>query len=597
MVGKKYTPLFPYFKDLDTAFRVCGDAYVTADGGTGIVHQAPAFGEDDYRVCLAHDIIGKGEGIPCPVDDNGRFTAEVTEWKGKYVKDCDNEIAAVLKADNRLIVKENYAHSYPFCWRSDTPLIYKAVPSYFVNVVAIKEKLMANNDKTYWVPNFVKEKRFHNWLADARDWAISRNRFWGTPIPLWVSDDLEEMVAVGSVEELYELSGVRVTDLHKDSIDHITIPSKEGRGDLNRIEEVFDCWFESGSMPYAQQHYPFENKEKFENGFPADFVAEGLDQTRGWFYTLMVISTALFDKPAFKNLIVNGLVLAADGKKMSKRLLNYPDPSIIIDGQGSDALRLYLINSPVVRADTLRFQEEGVQEVVRGVLIPWFNAFRFFVQSVERFEKGRGGAKFVPSDAEARASTDELDIWVLASVNGLIAFVHQEMKVYRLYTVVPRLLAFIDELCNWYVRLNRDRLKGINGAADAQVGLSVLYYVLLSMSQIMSPFTPFFSEYLYQHLRKWNAMFGNTDPAVPVDVMGKADSVHYLMLPDTDESRINERAVQRFTVLQSAVQLVRLARERRGIRANYPLKEVIVVAADADDVEALNHLKSQVCHA
>jgi isoleucyl-tRNA synthetase len=257
---------------------------------------------------------------------------------------------------------------------------------------------------SYRVPSFVKEKRFHNWLADAKDWAISRNRFWGTPIPLWVSEDHEETIAVGSVEELYQLSGVKVTDLHKENVDHITIPSKQGKGVLRRVDEVFDCWFESGSMPYAQLHYPFENQERFNKGFPADFIAEGLDQTRGWFYTLMVISTCLFDKPAFKNLIVNGLVLAADGKKMSKRLNNYPDPNLVIHKYGADALRLYLINSPVVRADVLKFQEEGVNEVVRGVLLPWYNAFRFFVQCVERWES-MAGTLFKPDVEKSKSST------------------------------------------------------------------------------------------------------------------------------------------------------------------------------------------------
>jgi len=376
LVGLSYEPLFPYFNSLTTGFRVVSDNYVTDDSGTGIVHQAPAFGEDDYRVCIAHGIIEKGDKVPCPVDLNGCFTEEVTLFKGLYVKDADKEIVARIKEAGRLVDAASINHPYPFCWRSDTPLIYRAVPSWFVKVESIKDKLLANNAQTYWVPSYVKEKRFHNWLENAHDWAVSRSRFWGTPIPIWASEDGEEVVCIGSVEELEALTGHKVTDLHRHFIDHLTIPSRTGRGELRRVDDVFDCWFESGSMPYGQLHYPFENKELFENNFPADFVAEGLDQTRGWFYTLMVLSTALFDKPAFKNLVCNGLVLAADGKKMSKRLKNYPDPNEVIHKYGADALRLYLINSPVVRAETLRFKEEGVFSVVKDVFLPWYNAYR-----------------------------------------------------------------------------------------------------------------------------------------------------------------------------------------------------------------------------
>lgn len=594
LVGLSYTPIFNYFQSHSTAFRVISDNYVTEDGGTGIVHQAPAFGEDDYRVCLLHGIIGKGEDLPCPVDSDGRFTNEVPEFKGKHVKEADNDICQHLKASGRLLIKDNYFHSYPFCWRSDTPLIYKAVPSWFVSVEKIKPQLLANNNLTYWVPTFVQEKRFHNWLSEAKDWAISRNRFWGTPIPLWISDDLEEMVAIGSVDELERLSGIRVSDLHKEYVDEITIPSQRGKGVLRRVDEVFDCWFESGSMPYAQLHYPFENADRFQNGFPADFIAEGLDQTRGWFYTLMVIATCLFDKPAFKNLIVNGLVLAADGKKMSKRLKNYPDPSIVLSNCGADSLRLYLINSPVVRAETLRFQEEGVSEIVRGVLIPWYNVFRFFMQSVERYEIDNK-TRFVPNKDIITKSTNDVDIWIIAAAYGLVEFVHQEMKVYHLYTVVPRLLEFIEELSNWYLRLNRDRLKGLNVSNEESfIGLNVLLQVLEVMTQIMSPFTPFFCEFIYQHLRKFYPSYQSEDPSIPIDTFGKSDSIHYLMLPIVDESKLNAQAVYRFKILQQVVTIVRVARERRHIRNNLPLKSITVISPNQQDIDALQYLKSYV---
>lgn len=597
LVGKKYEPIFGYFANSEGSeeyFRILSDTYVTDDAGTGIVHQAPAFGEDDYRVCLSHKVIQKGKDLPCPVDSNGMFTDQVPEVKGLHVKKADETLIKLIKDSGRLVQKANLDHSYPFCWRSDTPLIYKAVPSWFIKVEEIRDRIVENNKKTYWVPNAVKEGRFHSWLTDARDWAVSRNRFWGTPIPIWCSESMDEVVCIGSVDELAELSGVRVTDLHKDVVDEITIPSKKNPGTvLRRVDEVFDCWFESGSMPYAQKHYPFENKEEFENGFPADFIAEGLDQTRGWFYTLMVLSTALFDKPAFKNLIVNGLVLAGDGKKMSKRLKNYPDPNLVISKYGADALRMYLINSPVVRAESLKFQESGVLGVVKEVFLPLYNAFRFFVQNMERWESK--GNKFVPSVDKVKSTSNSTDVWISAATQGLIKFVHEEMEAYRLYTVMPALVRFVTQLTNWYVRLNRDRLKGLESgdASDAETGLQVLYDVLLDVTVLMAPFTPFITEYFYQHLRKLQPSYaeaadggGASNPVKP----GKSDSVHFLTLPAYDEGRLNESAVEAMEALQAVVENGRTCRERRNISLRTPIKCVTVVLRNpsANVVDSLN---------
>lgn len=359
-LGRRYVPLFDYFSRRSEwssrGFRIIADPYVTDDCGTGCVHCAPAFGEDDYRICKDHKIIDKEGLLPCPVDDDGLFTSEVEDFKGIYVKDSDKMIKDLLKKKGRLLINAEMIHSYPHCWRSDRPLIYKAVPSWFVRVEQLRDQLLTNNEKTYWVPSSVKEKRFHNWLSDARDWCVSRNRYWGTPIPLWTSSDFKQIVCIGSVKELEQYAGGAIDDIHRHKIDHIVIPDPRGSEypPLKRVDEVFDCWFESGSMPFAQKHYPFENQKSFIEGFPADFIAEGLDQTRGWFYTLMVISTAIFNQPPFKNLVANGLVLAADGKKMSKRLKNYPDPMDIVNLHGADALRLFLVNSPVVKAESLR---------------------------------------------------------------------------------------------------------------------------------------------------------------------------------------------------------------------------------------------------
>ncbi|XP_061990360.1 isoleucine--tRNA ligase, cytoplasmic [Rosa rugosa] len=570
LVGKKYEPPFDYFKEFsDVAFRVVADNYVTDDSGTGIVHCAPAFGEDDYRVCLENKVISKGETLIVAVDEDGCFTEKITDFSKCYVKNADKDIIEALKRKGRLVKSGTIMHSYPHCPRSKTPLIQRAVPSWFIRVEQLKEKLLENNKQTYWVPDFVKEKRFHNWLENARDWAVSRSRFWGTPLPVWISEDGEEIVVMDSIEKLEKLSGVKVFDLHRHNIDHITIPSSRGPqfGVLQRIDDVFDCWFESGSMPYAYIHYPFENVELFEKNFPGNFVAEGLDQTRGWFYTLMVLSTALFGKPAFKNLICNGLVLAEDGKKMSKSLKNYPPPIEVIDQYGADAVRLYLINSPVVRAEPLRFKKEGVYGVVKDVFLPWYNAYRFLVQNAKRLEI-EGFAPFVPIDqATLQKSSNVLDQWIYSATQSLVYFVRQEMNGYRLYTVVPYLLKFLDNLTNIYVRCNRKRLKGRTGEEDCRVALSTLYNVLLVSCKAMAPLTPFFTEVLFQNMRK----VSNT----------AEESIHHCSFPEAEGKR-DERIEQSVARMMTIIDLARNIRERHNKPLKTPLREMVIVHPDVD---------------
>ncbi|KAM6256644.1 isoleucine--tRNA ligase, cytoplasmic [Porphyrio hochstetteri] len=586
--GKKYKPLFEYFiqcKDKG-AFTVVVDSYVKEEEGTGVVHQAPYFGADDYRVCMDFNIIQKDSIPVCPVDASGCFTAEVTDFAGQYVKDADKNIIKFLKEKGRLVQSSTFKHSYPFCWRSDTPLIYKAVPSWFVRVEHMVEKLLENNAQCYWVPDFVREKRFGNWLKDARDWAISRNRYWGTPIPLWVSDDFEEVVCVGSVAELEELSGVKVTDLHRESTDHLTIPSRCGKGLLHRVPEVFDCWFESGSMPYAQVHYPFENKKELEDAFPADFIAEGIDQTRGWFYTLLVLSTALFGRPPFKNVIVNGLVLASDGQKMSKRKKNYPDPMSIVNSYGADALRLYLINSPVVRAENLRFKEEGVRDILKDVFLPWYNAYRFLVQNVQILQHKDEGREFLYNENTVKESNNVMDKWILSFTQSLIQFFKAEMAAYRLYTVVPRLVKFVDILTNWYVRMNRRRLKGENGTEDCIMALETLFSVLFSMCRLMAPYTPFITELMYQNLKTL---------IDPTSVQEKnTESIHYLMLPQVREDLIDKKIESAVSCLQSVIELGRVIRDRKTIPVKYPLKEVVVIHQDPEALENIRSLEKYI---
>ena len=501
------------------------------------------------------------------------------------MKDADKNIIKKLKEIGRLVNQAQIKHNYPFCWRSETPLLYRAVPSWFMRVQQMTQNLLKKNEETYWVPETIREGRFANWLRDARDWNLSRNRYWGTPIPVWMSEDGEEAVCIGSIAELEKLSGVKVDDLHRDTVDKVTIPSKrEGQPPLKRITEVFDCWFESGSMPYAQSHYPFENKKEFEDAFPADFIAEGADQTRGWFYTLLVLSTALFDKPPFKNLIVNGLVLAADGQKMSKKKKNYPDPLLVVNKYGADAVRLYLINSPVVKAETLRFKEEGVKDILKDVFLPWYNAYRFLLQNIESYND-REGTTFLWS--EFGQSDNVMDRWILSFSQSLLLFVKREMAAYRLYTVLPQLMKFIDNLTNWYVRTNRKRLKGEgNSTQDCRSALDTLFSVLFTMVKVFAPFTPFLTEHMYQNLK--NLVDWSKDDSVKSEK--DRASVHYLMIPKPREDLINEDIERSVARMQRVIELGRVLRDRKTMPVKYPLPELVLIHKDQqclDDVLSL----------
>ncbi|KAL5480899.1 ILS1_2 [Sanghuangporus weigelae] len=558
MVGWKYVPIFDYYKEEyeKRAFKVVSDKYVKADTGTGIVHNAPGFGAEDHQVALAHDVLSPGELPPCPVDDDGRLTEE----------DADKEIMKALKVRGRVVSQKTISHRVAFCWRSKTPLMLRSIPSWFVRVEPIVNDLVKNNAATRWVPQNVGDRRFGNWLSGARDWNVSRSRFWGTPIPLWASSDFQEIVCVGSVEELEELSGVKgIVDLHRESIDHITIPSKQGKDPLKRVDEVFDCWFESGSMPFAQLHYPFENAELFQRRFPADFVSEGIDQTRGWFYTLLILSTHLFRLAPWKNLIVTGLILAEDGKKMSKSARNYPDPNVILAKYGADATRMFLVNSPVVRADNLRFREDGVREVVTRVLLPWLNSFRFLMGQIALLKKN-SGIEFT-YDSAAPVPNNVMDRWILARCQSLIKLVKEEMAAYRLYTVIPRLLDLIEELTNWYIRLNRRRLKGEDGPGETAVALNTLFETLLVLCLVMSSYTPFITENIYQTLRNY---IQNED--------GSKDtrSVHFLRLPDAKQEYYDPDIERQVKGMQTVIELARNIRERHNMSLKTPLKELVI---------------------
>ncbi len=561
LLNLTYEPLFSYFgsKANEGAFRIIASDHVTTDSGTGVVHMAPAFGEEDYLACAKNHI-----PIVNPVDDDGMFTNEVPDYAGKRVKEADKDIITDLKKKGRVFKQDTIQHSYPYCYRSDTPLIYRAVSSWFVAVEKIKDELIAANKNTAWVPSHLRDGRFGNWLENARDWAISRNRFWGTPLPIWRNKE-GEVICVGSRDELEKLSGKKVDDLHIDVIDSIEIPSPTGKSNLKRVEGVLDCWFESGSMPYAQWGYPKKNVEEFKAAFPADFIAEGLDQTRGWFYTLMVIGTALFGKAPFKNVVVNGLVLAEDGRKMSKSLKNYPDPMEVLNQHGADALRLYLIDSPVVKAQELKFAEKGVHDIVRKILLRWWNSYSFFANYANI-------DNFIPK-GDAKNSKNLLDQWVLSRLHALINNTQKEMDAYRLYNVVPHLLQFIEDLTNTYIRFNRGHFWQEGMPEEKRLAYETLHEVLTTLSKLMAPFAPFLSEVTYQNLSQV--------------LKNKKDSVHLESFPEADLSLLRPELEEAVKAMDVLVALGRNHREKIQVKAKIPLREVKIIHRSKQVLETL----------
>ena len=549
--GKRYIPLFDYFIEHGQkgAFRIILEDSISIEEGTGIVQTAPAFGEVDFYACQR-----AGIDPVCPVDNNGHFTDEIPEYRGLFVKDADKEIMRRLKQEGKVIYQGTCHHRYPFCPRSDTPLIYKTIRTWFVSVEKIKDRLLAVNDQIHWTPSHVQYGRFGKWLEGARDWAISRNRYWGTPIPIWRAED-GEIIVIESIQDLERLSGSTIEDLHRHFIDQLTF-EKNGKM-FRRIPEVFDCWFESGSMPYAQNHYPFENRELFERNFPADFIAEGLDQTRGWFYTLTILSTALFNQPAFKNVIVNGLVLAENGAKMSKRLKNYPDPIEVIHHYGADAIRLYLLHSPAVKADDLSFSKAGVELVLRQIMLPLWNAYTFFVTYARIYDW-----KPTPLPDQLDQAIDQ---WAVSLLNKLIHEVELGMDHYDLALAVEPFVGFVDQLTNCYIRRSRRRFWNEQESPDRAQAFATLYYVLMELTKIAASYIPFISESIYQNLR----------------ASDMPKSAHLCDFPVYQKDRRRETLEAEMEAVQMTVSLGHALRKEHKLKVRQPLRAAHLVSSDA----------------
>lgn len=584
LVGKKYQPLFDYYasdeklKNRGNGWKVYVGDFVNTEEGTGIVHIAPAFGDDDMKLGQEHDLpFVQHVAMDGSIDKKaGEFASLNVKPRGEEgEKDphqkTDIEIIKYLAHKGTLFAKEKYEHSYPHCWRCDTPLLNYATTSWFVSVAKIKENMLENAKDINWSPENIKEGRWGNWLEGARDWSISRQRYWASVIPLWRCA-CGEIKVVGSIEELETLSGEKVNDLHKHSVDKLTFTCPECGGTMNRIPDVLDCWFESGSMPYAQNHYPFENKEKVEKTFPANFIAEGIDQTRAWFYYLHVIAAGVKKSRAFDNVVVNGIVLAEDGKKMSKRLQNYPDPMEMLEKYGADVLRFYLVSSPVVAAQNLNFAEKELAELSRGTFRMIMNSYSFFMlyANIDKWEPKKDG-EWAPEGL--------LDQWMISELHRLTKEVTIEMEAYRLHKAARLFLPFVDNLSNWYIRRSRRRFWKSESDSDKNDAYQTLWTVLVEFSKLIAPFAPFVADEIFRNLTG-------------------EESVHLVDYPVADEKMIDKNISEDMAIVKKAIEMGLMLRAEenkfQNIKVRQPLGSMDVLSDREVSSEYIDLIKDEV---